>query len=293
MNEKNDILNELSTISPAVANIANTNVFAVPGNYFSDFPAHILQLVQEDIRPDFLKTTNSAGFVPTGYFDGLAGNILNRIKAETAQSSADEIRSLSPSIAAIGNKNIFTAPQDYFETLSAEVLVYANTPEGVAEEMSALSASIAAIGNKNVFEVPEGYFENLNIDGVATASAPAKVVEMKKRSGMVRYLSAAVVAGIIGLTIINIPVNKPTTVATISEPVMAEAQKIIRDKSFDAELNTVSEKDIEAYLKESGRDVNAALVASATDENNLPEAVDYILNDNTLDEFLNKINVNN
>lgn len=293
MNSKKDILNELSTMSPAVAGIANTNVFAVPDNYFNDFSAHILQLVQEDIMPDFLKTTISSTSVPAGYFDDLAGNILNRIKAETAETSADEIKTLSPAIAAIGNKNVFSAPQDYFKNLPAEILFNANTPVSVAEEMSSLSAAIAAIGNKNIFKVPQGYFENINIDSFKTVAPPAKVVEMKKRSGIVRYLAAAVVAGIIGLTIINIPVNKPTTVATISEPVMAEAQKIIKDKSFDAELNTVSEKDIEAYLKESGQDVNAALVASATDENNLPDAVDYILNDNTLDEFLNKINVNN
>jgi hypothetical protein len=41
----------------------------------------------------------------------------------------------------------------------------------------------------------------------------------------------------------------------------------------------------------SGDDVDAALVASTIDEQNLPEAEEYIYNDNTLNNFLNELNI--
>ncbi|MEO7045517.1 MAG: hypothetical protein ABI091_09455, partial [Ferruginibacter sp.] len=75
---------------------------------------------------------------------------------------------------------------------------------------------------------------------------------------------------------------------------MADAKQIIKNNSFDQELNTISDNDIEQYLQKRGLDVNAALVASSTDDNsNLPAPEDYINNDNTLDNYLNNANLNN
>lgn len=239
----------------------------------------------------------------------------------------DELFSLSPRVAVIPRVNVFTVPDNYFNTLTAKVTERAHTessavlsglskhpltvpegyfsglaanilqkirqPEGsVAEELKNLSPALSAIGNANVYTVPKDYFEQLS---VPSFEAPAKVVEMKKRTGFIRYMAAAAITGIIGLTVINIADKQPGSTApvAISEQVMAEANNIIKNKSFDAELNTISDADIEKYLTDNGQNVNAALVASATDEVNLPSALDYIVDDNTLDNFLNKMNLNN
>ena len=63
------------------------------------------------------------------------------------------------------------------------------------------------------------------------------------------------------------------------------------DKNFDEAVSNISDDDIIAYLKESGEDVNAALVASVADDKNLPEEVDYLINDKTLDNLLNELNI--
>lgn len=251
MTSNKEIQDELNEISPVVAGIPRVNTFSVPENYFNELPFNILQLQQSDITPSFAKISEPLS-VPEGYFDGLAGSILNKIKSQAIESAAAEIAKLSPTIAAIGNKNIFTTPRSYFDHVSTQVL-----------------------------------------DSIAKENAPAKVVEMKKRPGFIRYMAAAAVAGVIGLSIFNLTGKNAAGNVTTEIPAMAEAEKIIKDKSFDAELNSLTDKDIEQYLKESGQDVDAALVASATDDTNLPSAEDYIIDDNTLNEFLNKINLNN
>jgi hypothetical protein len=63
--------------------------------------------------------------------------------------------------------------------------------------------------------------------------------------------------------------------------------------SFDKEFSSVSDDAIVSFLESKGQDVEAALVASLTDEKNLPEADDYIINENTLDQVLKTLDLNN
>jgi hypothetical protein len=233
-----------------LAAIPNTNVFRVPDNYFNELPSSILQLLQPDIQPSFSIAGKQSLAVPEGYFDGLASSILSKIKAESTTSVHDEIASISPAIAAIGNKNIFT--------------------------------------------VPQGYFENISNEAWENVAPKAKVVEMKPGSRFIKYMAAAAIAGIIGLSIFNLT-GKPAAETSGYQPeLMAEANTILKNKTFDKELNSLSDSDIEQYLKANGEDVDAALVASTVvDDSNLPSAEEYIIDDNTLDNFLNKINLNN
>jgi len=108
----------------------------------------------------------------------------------------NELKALSPAIAAIQNKNVFTVPAGYFEQLADAVLINVkegtgslfssitektpgNVPSGyfeslagnilnkikaqetVAEELKTLSPLLSSIPNKNVFTIPQGYFESL------------------------------------------------------------------------------------------------------------------------------------
>ena len=74
---------------------------------------------------------------------------------------------------------------------------------------------------------------------------------------------------------------------------MQQASRIVQSNSFDKELDALSGKDIEQYLKQSGQNVEAALVASVTDDANLPSQDEYLYDENTLDEFLKTMNLNN
>ena len=280
----NNILNELRELSPALAAIPMVNVFSVPEGYFDHLPALLL-----------LQTSGTAtgsrnnATVPDGYFDSLASTIIARIKKESAVD--DEYSAL---LAGIGNNNVFTVPQGYFEGLPGAIMRRIKS-EAVAET-SEISELVAAIGNKNVFTVPEGYFNTLSSDIQSKLAKPAKVVHMGGFRKYARYAAAAVVTGLIAMSAVFIFNNKPagagmnaTTVAALKD-----ARSIIQTNSFDKEMASLSDADIVNFLESKGQDVDAALVASLTeDEKKLPEAEDYLIDENTLDEVLKDLDLNN
>lgn len=107
----------------------------------------------------------------------------------------DELRALSPTVAAIEKVNVFTVPNGYFEYLATDILMgiehengltqntvlIADVPNGyfdtladsilrkikaqdtedVSVEINSLSPVLAGIKNENVFEIPQVYFDSL------------------------------------------------------------------------------------------------------------------------------------
>ena len=156
----------------------------------------------------------------------------------------DELSAISPTLAAIPVVNVFSVPDNYFNTLSDNILSSLpvdnnslflglekqplSVPEGyfngladsilnkiksqsentATEEIDYLSPTISNIGNKNIFTVPENYFKNSVSDILNNIPKPAKLVEMKRRSSFLNYASAAVVSGIIGLSVLSVFNNK-------------------------------------------------------------------------------------
>ncbi|MCY7291935.1 MAG: hypothetical protein LH615_07100 [Ferruginibacter sp.] len=108
-----DILNELKTISKVVSDVPYLNVFTVNADYFSG----INDELKARITADALYGSQNNFAVPTGYFETLSFNILQRIKEEENEVFT-ETKEHSALIASIGNKNIYTAPKHYFEELS-------------------------------------------------------------------------------------------------------------------------------------------------------------------------------
>lgn len=124
----------------------------------------------------------------------------------------NELREISPTLAAIEKVNIFSVPGGYFESLSADILLgihtesglpelaspepFAQVPEGYFEQLAgsilnkikaqeseadSLPVVLTGIQSKNIFEVPEGYFESLtgsilsNIKTTETDDAAAEI----------------------------------------------------------------------------------------------------------------------
>lgn len=280
----NNILNELRELSPAVAAIPRINVFSVPEGYFDHLPA--LLLLQTSGAES--GNMNNAP-VPEGYFDNLAGNIMARIKQE---SLADNDHSAL--LAGIGNHNVFTVPAGYFEGLSSAIMQ--RIKNDVATETAELSETVARIGNKNVFTVPDGYFNNLPAAIHSRLEKPAKVVQLGGFRKYAKYAAAAVVTGLIAMSALFILNKKPGAAKMNAATVAAlnDAKSIIKTNSFDKEMASLSDADIVNFLESKGQDVDAALVASLTeDEKKLPEAEDYLIDENTLDEVLKDLDLNN
>ena len=212
------------------------------------------------------------------YFAGIDAELKARIAAD----------------ALTGSVNKFTVPQGYFENLSASILHKIKQDENeIFAETNEQSTLVASIGNKNIFTAPKYYFEELAFAG--QEKPVAKVIKMSRARFVFKYAAAAVITGLLGLTIINIVDRKDIKVADeISvQTAINDAQKIIKTGSFDKELESISDKDIEQYLQQGGVYVNAALVAASTDdETSLPEASEYLLDENALDNYLKQKNLN-
>ena len=58
----------------------------------------------------------------------------------------NELKDISPAVAAIGNSNVYTAPEGYFQSLSDEVLI---------------NISLSRFPAAMPYTIPEGYFDNL------------------------------------------------------------------------------------------------------------------------------------
>ncbi|MFZ1529064.1 MAG: hypothetical protein WAT19_09955 [Ferruginibacter sp.] len=288
MSNRQHILNELSQISPAVASIPFRNVFTVPEGYFEKLPQALLLNTKAEAGPGVF---NSNIFtVPDGYFEGLAGNIMDKIKAMD-NDAREEITSISPFISGIDKKNMFSVPDGYFDHLAGHIT---KRISAVTEETMAISETVAVIGNKNVFDIPPGYFDALEDDILEALPKQAKLVQMQPRRSVFRYAAAAVITGLLGISLFFM-FDKKDGDGMPDKEIMAKANQILSDNSFEAELDKLSAADIENYLSENGgQDVTAALVANSAVENSssLPEAEDYIFDEKTLDKYLNKINLN-
>lgn len=295
MFKPDNILSELKELSPVVANIGRVNVFKVPIGYFDTLSTYILLLAHasaiENLHP------SEQLFVPENYFDSLADNIMARIKNESVAGVAQETKEISELIAGIGNKNIFSVDNGYFNQLADNIQIKLKLEplSEAASETAGLSKTVAKIGNKNVFAVPENYFESLAVQVNLKISRPAKVVSINSHFTVFRYAAAAVITGMIGLSLFMMlnKKNIDSTVSTQTAALMSDAKQIIKTNSFDKEFADIPDAAIVEFLESKGQDVEAALVASLADDKNLPDADDYLIDENTLDDVLKTLNLNN
>lgn len=263
------ISSELKELSALVATISKSNVYTVPDGYFESLPGNITAQVSNGFFNAVPGQT-----VPEGYFEGLAGSIMDKIRQEQAEQN--EASSL---LASVKDKQLYQVPVSYFETLPGIILGRIKQ-EAEQNELSVLPESLKKV---NPYSVPEDYFNTLPAIIQAKIAEPAPVYIMKKRSSFFNYAVAAVITGMLGLSVISIMDKRQ------AEKSLGDATAV--NLNFDEALSDISEEDIVAYLKQSGEDVNAALVASAADSKNLPDEMDYITNDNTLDNLLNELNI--
>ena len=329
MTQSDNISAELRELSPLLAGISKLNVYNVPDGYFETLKIDLLVAVSgatdmqfaaassvpenyftnlslillDKVRKnEVLKETNEIStFVaeignnnvfaaPTGYFKTLPASAINRINADP------EDLGFEGTLAGISNHNTYSVPTGYFNNLATEILARLATEltQDVKSETQSVSTLIAGIGTKNIYSVPREYFEKLAGDVVKKAAKPqGKVVSIRSRFNTFKYAAAAVVTGIIGLSIFfmlnkNEPAKNLPATAT-----MVAAEKIIKTNTFDTEMNSVSDEAIVNFLESKGENVEAALVASLADDKNLPDATDYLVDDNALDEILKTVELSN
>jgi len=137
--------------------------------------------------------------VPAGYFEGLADQILDRIKALEANDAKEELSYLSPVLSNISKESPFSVPVGFFQNLSEDVLKKINENEDhqtSKEEIETLSPLLNSLKNKNPYSIPAGYFEKLE---TGVEKKETKVISITKR----RWYRLAVAAVVIGIVAIS------------------------------------------------------------------------------------------
>jgi hypothetical protein len=283
MDTRNDILRELQELQSTLAGREVVNVFTVPKGYFEDLSGTVMRTINGD---NILKTITQAGGtdVPEGYFDTLAGNILSKINQQSAAADSGETEeSLSPLMESLRHKNVFEVPQGYFEGLTGNI----NDRLSASDEMVQLPAVLQDLQQKNVFEVPTGYFDGLAAEVMSKLKpAPAKLVSMRSSLRIVKYAVAAAFVGVMALGVYKFVLPKQAELTTIQKEGIALSMDAGK---YNSEFEQVTDEAIVKFLETEGHDVDAALVAVAVDEKELPTEDELMLDDKTLDNFLNDI----
>ncbi len=247
---------------------------------------------------------------------------------ETTTDILNELTSISPLIAGMNKVNVFTVPQGYFESIGNTVLAclmeghetvypkkitqYPDIPKGyfdhladsildkikatetAADEIRNLSPLLYGIQNNEIFEVPDGYFAHIS-DNILNKVKPQsnKVISMRRQNVFIKYAVAAMMAGVIALGLYKY-IDKPrsgsgnsSTVATLDSTI--EKGRNMNDQQFNEALGNLTETDIAKYLEKNGDITDVAVLKNNLDESNLPSQEDYLLDETTLEKYLNKI----
>ena len=113
---------------------------------------------------------------------------------------------------------------------------------------------------------------------------------MKRRTTtFFKYAVAAAFTGVMALGVFKF-IGNSTEKIELPEYVKIGMNDI---KDVDQELAKISDADIVKFLEANGTDVKTAMVANSIDENELPSQEDYLMDEKTLDKYLNSINVDN
>jgi len=154
MKPHNDIKNELSTLSPLLANREKKNPFSVPDNYFSDLDNKIIStLNNESIESELEEAEQLRLFhsrentfnVPKGYFEQLPGKISARIAVEKKTAVVRNLLAVVSVAAALVIVFLLFKPQDI-------TTIPVNNPIALSSEeiQNYLSANIASLDEQSI-----------------------------------------------------------------------------------------------------------------------------------------------
>jgi hypothetical protein len=251
----NDILKELKELSPLLAGLEKVSVFTIPEGYFDSISTTVLVAAKEEEKNNLPLFSGQSIFdVPLGYFESLAENVLAKINKDK-HTHADELRELSAMLYSIQNENVYKVPNGYFEGLAVSIL------------------------QKVQPQLP-------------------KVFLMRKRTGFFKFAIAASVIWILAFGIYKIDKNFAGNISTnnglslsasLLDPSIQKG-KNMGQAQFDEMLNSLSTQEIANYLKKHNDEADVAVLTSSLDANSVPSQDDYIVDDKTLDNYLQQLN---
>ena len=186
--------------------------------------------------------------VPEGYFEGLAGRIMDRIKR--GSDAGDELPGLSPLLASLPRKMPYSVPEDYFNLDPLPV---------VTEEKD--TALLSLIERQTPYQVPYGYFDEFPGNMVRRLNRQeGRVVRMGAPRRWMRLAVAVVSAGIIILSGVFY-FNSKNNMAVDNPQWVSKQLKGVSDRELDEFVRTVSpaQGTTDPAASEAGEDVETLL----------------------------------
>ncbi len=259
MNISEEILNELRSISPVLAEMEKINVFQVPESYFTNLDARIgaYVMLHDTSVTDNISKRNLQK-IPEGYFDTLSDSILSKIKIAYPESAAEELQKLSPTLFSLKTVNVFSVPNGYFESFENEISEKINKKE---------PAKVISINKRSSW----------------LKYAAAAVV-----TGAIAFSSLEIFKSTHNE---NNDLGNPSSVA-VSETIKNSFQYKNTD-DVNAGIAKLSDADIVRYLEKNGNVMDNATLLNDIDVSEMPDQTDYLQDANTLNTYLNKIGSKN
>jgi hypothetical protein len=219
--------------------------------------------------------------IPDGYFDGIAATVLLALRTQ------------ENSLPAFSGESTFDVPVGYFESLAGNILAKIKSGEiTAADELRELSTMLYSIQNENVYKVPKGYFDGLAEDILKQVQPQqAKMVRMGKRNGFLKTAVAASVIIMLAFGIYKVDKNfgsAANTQIALLDPSIQQG-KNMGDAQFNATLDSLSTQEIASYLEKHNDEGDVASLTSSLDANSIPSQDDYIVDDKTLDNYLQEL----
>lgn len=199
------------------------------------------------------------------------------------QQELDKISSL---VANIPFVNVYTCSSDYFDRLSNDLPLLINDDKNQNVELKDIKDS-------NIYQLPQGYFDNFSDNVIHAIHNDVKANSSTfYKLNPIRIAIAACIVSILGFFIFNFfPVKQNNNLDSTTASLIREADLIIKNGNFEDEMNKVDEIDLVKYLQDGGQDVEAALIASLDDENQLNEKEIYLYDVETLGQYMKELNI--
>lgn len=220
--------------------------------------------------------------VPLGYFDHLAEKITNFTLLNQEEPILKK------------GEEVLQVPQGYFDSISDSILSKIKRMEKETEgnEFQQSFPLLHSLKGKNVFSVPKNYFENLSTaitEKINKTPEDAKIISIGKKWW--KYAAAAVITGAIAISSLQL-FNGGNEAETYSYAYEIANQFKTPDQ-FEKGIASLSDDEIINYLETRGSILDNEALINGVDASELPSAFDYLLDENTLKNYLDKINAGN
>jgi hypothetical protein len=203
----------------------------------------------------------------------------------------EEISQISTILNEVKVNINYSSPTGYFDALPAIIKEKINQESNINIFNLETSGNLKQLSSCNkMYAAPKSYFSSLPKIILDKVGDKKNIKDITSKKRFYQYSAAAIFIAILGtILFFNLPHKNKLGDSISNTPVFKEAKYIISHQTLEEELDNLNDKDAVDYLTENGHDLNAALVASLNENVSLPDEIDYLNDNETLNNYLNKI----